>query len=179
MDIFLQVWQQLQFHDPCAWVNKIPRAPNHHKRKKNCNSTSGRGARASYSTMFPKISARWSLFGRAELQIPVVTGKLGREGEKCLPLDHWWHIPLIHSTRWVPRINFCIYRKEIELFLPCGKYKCVFVRCVFDNYPCVLAETLNSRLRAVPEVKFKCYKVNNKLIQNNANPPIAKANLGG
>ena len=38
------------------------------------NSTSGRGARASYRTMFPEISARWSLLG-AKLQIPVVADR--------------------------------------------------------------------------------------------------------
>ena len=43
------------------------------------SSTSGRGARASYQTMFPEISARWSLWW-AKFQIPVVSGRQwGRE----------------------------------------------------------------------------------------------------
>ena len=79
----------------------------------NDNSTSGRGARASYRTKFPEISARWSLFGRAEFQIPVVTGQLSREGEKCWPLDHVWQIPFVHSTLIIVENNFSI---NIKLF---------------------------------------------------------------
>jgi len=62
--------------------------------------------------MFPEISARWSLFGRAECQIPVVTGQLGRE-EKGRPLDHVWQIPFFHSTLFIVEINFSI---NVELF---------------------------------------------------------------
>ena len=46
------------------------RVAAHAPTKYQSNSTSGRGARASYRTMLPEISARRSLFG-AKFQIPV------------------------------------------------------------------------------------------------------------
>ena len=102
--------------------------------------------------MSPEISTRGSLFGRAEFLIPVVTGQLGREGEKCRPLDHVWQTPFIHSTLFVITIIFCIYRKAFQLFHSCSTYKCVSVRCVFQNYACAFVEKLSVRLRAIIEV---------------------------
>ena len=94
--------------------------------EENNNSTSGRGARASYQTISPEISARGSLFGRAEFLIPVVTGRLGREGEKCRPLDHVWQIPFIHSTLFEIMTYFFIYITVFRLFVPCGAAQCLF-----------------------------------------------------
>lgn len=56
--------------------------------------TSGRSARESYQTMFPEVSARWSLLW-AKLQIPVFR-QWGRE--KSSPGLYTWHIPFIHSA---------------------------------------------------------------------------------
>ena len=105
--------------------------------------------------MSPEISARRSLFGRAEFLIPVVTGQLGREGEKCRPLDHVWQTPFIHSTLFVITIIFCIYRKAFQLFHSYGTYKCVPVRCVFQNCACALVE--NSALGSEPSLKSLCF----------------------
>ena len=55
----------------------------HAPTKFQSNSTSGHGARASYRTMLPEISARRSLL---ELSFRYLSR--GREGEKCRPLDH-------------------------------------------------------------------------------------------
>ena len=55
----------------------------HAPTKYQSNSTSGRGARASYRTMLPEISARRSLLELSFRYLPP-----GREGEKCRPLDH-------------------------------------------------------------------------------------------
>ena len=55
----------------------------HAPTKHQDNSTSGRGARASYRTMLPEISARRSLLEPSfRYLLP------GREGERCRPLDH-------------------------------------------------------------------------------------------
>ena len=62
--------------------------------KYQSNSTSGRGARASYRTMLPKISARRSLLEPSFRYLSP-----GIEGEKCRPLDHTWQIPFGHSAR--------------------------------------------------------------------------------
>ena len=59
------------------------RVTAHAPTKCHSNSTSGRGARASYRTMLPEISARRSL-----LEPSVRYLSPGREGEKCRPLDH-------------------------------------------------------------------------------------------
>ena len=67
-------------------------------------STSGRGARASYQTMVPEISARRSLL---ELSFRYLSP--GSEGEKCRPLDDVRQIPFIHSTRFMICGNFYIY----------------------------------------------------------------------
>ena len=45
--------------------------------------------------------------------------------------------------------NFYIYVTVFQFFPPFGTFKCVLVRCRFDNCACALAETLISRLRAV------------------------------
>ena len=73
-------------------------------RHENERSTSGRGARASYRTMFPEILARWSLLEPSfRYLLP------GSEGEKCRPLDHRWQVPFIHSVRLLIQLNFCVY----------------------------------------------------------------------
>ena len=67
---FPRIWEKLQFkaHAPVKYQS---------------NSTSGRGARASYRTMLPEISARRSLLEPSFRYLSP-----GREGEKCRPLDH-------------------------------------------------------------------------------------------
>ena len=59
------------------------RVTAHAPTKYQSNSTSGRGARASYQTMLPEISARRSLLEPSFRYLSP-----GREGEKCRPLDH-------------------------------------------------------------------------------------------
>ena len=73
----------------------------------------------------------------------------GIEGEKCRPLDHMRQIPFIHSTRFLTSGNFYIYNSAFYLLSPCGTFKCVLVRCIFDNCTCALARTLLSRFRAI------------------------------
>ena len=52
------------------------RKPAHAQTNHQDNSTSGRGARASYRTISPEILARGSLLG-AKVQIPIVTDRQG------------------------------------------------------------------------------------------------------
>ena len=54
--------------------NLCPRKTAHAQTKYQDNSTSGRGARASYQTMLPEISARRSLLW-VKVQIPVVADR--------------------------------------------------------------------------------------------------------
>lgn len=62
------------------------------------------------------------------------------------------------------RSNFLIdynfyYTKVFQLFLPCAKYKCVFVRCVFGNCTCSFAKKKNSDNGIEPSLKslrFAC-----------------------
>ena len=76
----------------------------HAPSKYQSNSTSGRGARASYRTMLPEISARRSLLEPSfRYLLP------GREGEKCRPLDHTRQIPFVHSARLIVGSNSYIY----------------------------------------------------------------------
>ena len=44
------------------------------------------------------------------------------EGEKCRPLDHMRQIPFIHTALFTSfmKINFYIYAKVFQLFVPCG-----------------------------------------------------------
>ena len=71
------------FVDIFSTKNFSSRVAAHAPTKYKSNSTSGRGARASYRTMLPEISARRSL-----LEPSVRYLSPGREGEKCRPLDH-------------------------------------------------------------------------------------------
>ena len=64
--------------------NFSSREDAHAQTKCQDNSTSGRGARASYQTMLPEISARRSLLGEPRFRYL----SPGSEGEKCRPLDH-------------------------------------------------------------------------------------------
>ena len=64
--------------------NFSSRKPAHAQIKYQDNSTSGLGARASYRTMLPEISARRSLLGEPRFRYL----SPGSEGEKCRPLDH-------------------------------------------------------------------------------------------
>ena len=73
-------------------------------------STSGSGARASYQTMFPEISARWSLL---EPSFRYLSPGIG--GEKCRPLDHMWQIPFIHSVQFLVTSHFCIHMKVLPV----------------------------------------------------------------
>ena len=68
---------------PQIGKNFSSRVAAHAPRKYQSNSTSGRGARASYRTMLPEISARRSLLEPSFRYLSP-----GREGEKCRPLDH-------------------------------------------------------------------------------------------
>ena len=75
----------------------------------------------------------------------------GSEGEKCRPLDHMRQIPFIHSSRFIVSSNIYIYRTVFLLFPPCGAFKCVLVRCIFDHCACTLDQG------SEPLLKF-CYK---------------------
>ena len=72
---------------------RVPKTVYLRKRMK-ISTVPGRGARVSYRTMFPKISVRWSLL---EPNFRYLSP--GNEGEKCLPLDHFWQILFIYSIR--------------------------------------------------------------------------------
>ena len=80
-------------------------------------STSGRGARASYRTMVPEISARRSLLEPSFRYLSA-----GSEGEKCRPLDHVRQIPFIHSDQFLLCNKYYIYVRVYHLSLPCGTY---------------------------------------------------------
>ena len=80
------------------------RVAAHASEKYQSNSTSGRGARASYQTMLPEISARRSL-----LEPSFGYLSPGREGEKCRPLDHMWQIPFVDSARLIMGSNSYLY----------------------------------------------------------------------
>ena len=68
------------------------------------SNTSGLGVRALYRTMFPEISAQWSLLGPTfRYLLP------DREGEKCWSLNHAWQIPFFHSAQFIISSNFYIY----------------------------------------------------------------------
>ena len=72
-------------------------------------------------TSIPDISTRGSLILWAKFQIPVGP-RSGREGEKCRPLDHMRQIPFINQALFASytMVNFYIYTKEFQLFLPYG-----------------------------------------------------------
>ena len=86
--ILLRMWGELQF-----------RFAAHAPTKYQSNSTSGRGARASYRTMLPEISARRSLLW-AKLQIPV-SRHWGREMSAPRPYvtDPFRPLSLINSWK--------------------------------------------------------------------------------
>ena len=98
--------------------------------KYQSNSTSGRGARASYQTMLPEISARRSLLEPSFRYLSP-----GREGEKCRPLDHMWQNPFVHSARLIIGRNYYIYNSILVI-------SSVWYVQVFNNCVCALAETL-------------------------------------
>ena len=104
--------------------------------KYQSNSTFGRGARASYRTMLPEISARRSLLEPSFRYLSP-----GREGErerkKCRPLDHTRQIPFVHSARSLIGSNSYIYSSILVI---CGTFKCILRWCLFDDCPCALAE---------------------------------------
>ena len=82
----------------------------HAPSKYQSNSTSGRGARASYRTMLPEISARRSLLEPSFRYLSP-----GREGEKCRPLDHTWQIPFVHSAGLIVGSNSYIYNSILVI----------------------------------------------------------------
>ena len=84
----------------------------HAQSKWHKRSTSERGARAPYRTMFPEISAQWSLLEPSFRYLSP-----GREGEKCRPLDHVRQIPFIHSAQVIicSNLYICI---QVFLFFP-------------------------------------------------------------
>ena len=94
-------------------------------------STSGRGARVSYQTMLPEISARRSL-----VEPRITYPSPGREREKCRLLDLMWQIPFIHSVQFVITSNFHIYIEVCRFFLPSGTDTYVLVWWVFNNCAC-------------------------------------------
>ena len=82
----------------------------HAPTKYQSNSTSGRGARASYRTMLPEISARRSLLEPSFRYLSP-----GREGEKCRPLDHACQNPFVHSAPYIISSNSYIYNSIIVI----------------------------------------------------------------
>ena len=79
------------------------------------SSTSERGARVSYRTMFPEISTWASLLEpRFRYLSP------GSEGEKCRALYHMRQTPFIHSARFLISSYFYIYVTVLKLFPPFG-----------------------------------------------------------
>ena len=89
----------LLFLDTSGCVDKTPRELNYPKlpyMQEIERSTSGRGAKASYRTMLPEISARRSLLEPSFRYLSP-----GRKGEKCRPLEHMRQIPLIHLDRFL------------------------------------------------------------------------------
>lgn len=141
-----------EYFFPWIWLDFSSKEPALAQTKYPESSTFGRGTRSSYLTMCPEISARWSLLW-TKFQIPVAR-QTGKEGSKCRPLEHMWRIPFIHSPRFIIDGNFYIYRTVLELYRPCGAFKCILARCMFDTCACALAETLLSKFRAVIKVLF-------------------------
>ena len=123
----------------------IFRVAAHAPTKYQSNSTSGRGARASYRTMLPEISARRSLLEPSFRYLSP-----GREGEKCRPLDHTWQIPFVHSARLMIGSNSDIYQ-SIPVFSSMW-YVQVLRWCIFIDCTRALAETfffmIQSRYRS-------------------------------
>ena len=116
-------------------------------RAENERSTSGRGARASYRTMFPEISARWSL-----LDPSFGYPSPGREGEKCRPLDHMWQIPFVHSGQFVITSYLYIYVKAHQQFHPCGRQRCVLVQYAYNKCARAISETRSSKFTTIIQV---------------------------
>ena len=72
------------------------------------NSTSGRGARASYRKRFPP---RFRPMGRfCEIRFRYLSSPTGREGEISRPPDHMRQIPFIHSAQLIDSSNCYKYR---------------------------------------------------------------------
>ena len=90
--------------------NFSSRVAAHAPTKYQSNSTSGRGARASYRTMLPEISARRSLLEPSFRYLSP-----GREGEKRRPLDHMWQNPFVHSARKTIGSNSYIYNSILVI----------------------------------------------------------------
>ena len=125
-------WKEL----PLERTGKLSRETAHAPTKYQSNSTSGRGARASYQTMLPEISARRSLLEPSFRYLSP-----GREGEKCRPLDHLGHIPFVNSARQLMGSNFLYIPQHYSYFLHVVRSS-VLRWCIFNHGACVLAETL-------------------------------------
>ena len=98
---------------PLSIMTKIlgkSRATAHAPTKYESNSTSGRGARVSYQTMLPEISARRSLLEPSFRYLSP-----GREGEKCRPPDHTWQNPFVLSARLIIGSNCYIYNSTLVI----------------------------------------------------------------
>ena len=116
--------------------NFSSRVAAHAPTKYQSNSTSGRGARASYQTMLPEISARRSLLEPSFRYLSP-----GREGEKCRPLDHLGHIPFVHSARKLHGSNLLYIQHHSSYFLHVVRSS-VLWSCIFNDCAFIHAETL-------------------------------------
>ena len=56
----------------------------------------------------------------------------GGEGEISRPLDHWWQIPNIHSTRFMFSSNIYTYKAAFWSFPPFGTLNCVLMRHIWQ-----------------------------------------------
>ena len=151
------------FHSHECGKNQSQREHAHAQTKPQDNSTSGRGARASYRTMLPEISARRSLL---EPSFRYLSSPTGREGEISRPLDHMRQIPFIHSARFINVTNFYIYRTVLQIVSPCGTLRCVLMQSIFDNCARAPARTFISTLR--PHVDLLLFFIRYVLVSTGA-----------
>ena len=60
-----------------------------------------------------------------------------------------FHPPALFTPYF--KIDFCIYTKLFQLFIPCGIYIVPLEHCTFATYACALPEPLISRLGTILE----------------------------
>ena len=63
-------------------------------------------------------------------------------------------IPFIHSAQLIVSSRFYVYVTVFKIFPPFGTFKCVLVRCKFEDCACALKDTLISRFRVIIKALF-------------------------
>ena len=97
-----------------------------------------------------RFPPRFRPVGRfCELRFRYLSSPTGREGEISQPLDHMWHTPFIHSTRYVST-TISIHITERSSYFLHVVHRSVYG--IFDNCTCPNSKMLISKIRAVIQV---------------------------